>query len=195
MSTAHEKPATYHPKRPVAVLDACVLFPNYVRDVFLSVAKSEVYHPKWSLEIQQEWTNNLEKKFMGVNPDSLRRTVALMNNHFPDALTSIDRALTKGMVLPDINDLHVLSCAIAARATYLVTFNLRDFPSSVLQPLDIRAIHPDDFLIHLRTLNQLGVEEAIQAMLQRLKKPPLDPILLADKLKASNLPKFAQTLY
>jgi hypothetical protein len=55
--------------------------------------------------------------------------------------------------LPDSDDRHVLAAAIHCGAQETVTFNLRDFPDTVLRPYGIRAIHPDSFIEHLLHLN------------------------------------------
>jgi hypothetical protein len=45
--------------RYTALLDACVLFPVWVCDALMSVAATGIYAPKWSAEIDREWTTNL----------------------------------------------------------------------------------------------------------------------------------------
>lgn len=47
--------------RPAAILDACVLYPAPLRDLLLSLAEQELYRPKWSTVIQDEWRRNLLK--------------------------------------------------------------------------------------------------------------------------------------
>jgi hypothetical protein len=41
----------------------------------------------------------------------------------------------------------VLAAAVRANVEVLVTFNLRDFPAPALEPFDIIAVHPDEFLL------------------------------------------------
>lgn len=41
----------------------------------------------------------------------------------------------------------MLAAAVRAHAEVLVTFNIRDFPESALEPYDIVAVHPDEFLL------------------------------------------------
>lgn len=48
-------PATF----PVAVLDANVLYPQFLRDVPLRLAAAELFVPRWTDRIHQEWTRNL----------------------------------------------------------------------------------------------------------------------------------------
>ena len=42
-----------------AVLDACVLYPAPIRDILLNLADLDIYSPKWSEIIQEEWIRNL----------------------------------------------------------------------------------------------------------------------------------------
>ena len=47
----------------------------------------------------------------------------------------------------DAGDRHVLASAVHADARIIVTFNLRHFPESALEPWLIEAQHPDEFLV------------------------------------------------
>lgn len=49
------------------------------------------------------------------------------------------------LTLPDENDRYVLAAAIEAKASVIVTFNLKDFPRRALSPYGIRALAPDVF--------------------------------------------------
>mgnify|MGYP006910489771 CR=1 FL=1 len=44
---------------PVAVVDANVLYPASLRDLFLTLATSGLYLPKWTDRIHEEWMENL----------------------------------------------------------------------------------------------------------------------------------------
>jgi len=69
-----------------------------------------------------------------------------MRGHFPDAEVEEYSALAQVMTC-DGKDRHVLAAAVRADVEVLVTFNLRDFPRSAVDPYDIRVVHPDDFLL------------------------------------------------
>ncbi|TWH38291.1 hypothetical protein L612_006300000030 [Rhodococcus rhodochrous J38] len=45
----------------------------------------------------------------------------------------------------------------------IVTANLRDFPETELAPLGIEALHPDEFVMDLFTLDGARVHQAISA--------------------------------
>lgn len=49
--------------------------------------------------------------------------------------------------LPDIKDDMILELAVAARATRVITFNLKDFQGA--EVFGIKAIRPHDFLVEI----------------------------------------------
>ena len=74
--------------------------------------------------------------------------------------------------LPDPNDRHVLAAAIVAEAEIIVTFNLKDFPASILARYGIVAQHPDLFVGDLIERYPRQVLQAVGEILTRLKNPP-----------------------
>jgi hypothetical protein len=50
-------------------------------------------------------------------------------------------------------DRHVLAAAIKGNASLLVTFNLRDFPAESLVAWGVNAVHPQDYLLTLYSMN------------------------------------------
>ena len=66
-----------------------------------------------------------------------------------------------------------LAAAIRCGADLIVTFNLKDFPESVLKPYGIEAQHPDDFLAHQFDLAPNIVCAAAKTHRASLKKPPM----------------------
>ena len=108
------------------VLDACVLFPNVLRDAMLTLAERELFRPLWSDAILGEVRDNVIAK-RNVDPAAFDRTLALMNASFDGALVADWQPLVAGLELPDPDDRHVLAVAIAGGAQTIVTFNLVDF--------------------------------------------------------------------
>ena len=49
----------------------------------------------------------------------------------------------------DPKDRHVLAAAVKCRAHFIVTSNLRHFPSESLAEWGVEATHPDEFLLRL----------------------------------------------
>jgi hypothetical protein len=95
--------------------------------------------------------------------------------------------------LPDIRDEHLLECALIAACEFIVTFNLRDFPDSVLEVRNLVAITPDQYLMDL--VDNIGVEIAtkeVKDLLVGYKNPVLTAHDFAHRLLRSNCPRIAE---
>jgi predicted nucleic acid-binding protein len=158
-------------KYPV-ILDACVLFPAPIRDLLLHLASEDLYQPKWSDAIQEEWCRNLLLKRPDLNSAQLKRTVKEMNRAFPDANVTDFESKIEGLVLPDRGDLHVLAAAIHCQARILVTFNLKDFPKKQLREFRIEPRHPDNFILDLIDHSPDRVVLAFRNQIKLLRNPP-----------------------
>ncbi|MEP6645788.1 MAG: PIN domain-containing protein [Saprospiraceae bacterium] len=161
-----------HSNRFTAILDACVLYPAPLRDLLLSLAQSNLFKPKWTECIQEEWVSNLLEERPELSPDRILRTVNLMNEGFEDSLVLNYEEIIPSLNLPDPNDNHVLAAAIRCNADVIVTANLKDFPSDYLSSYDIEVQSPDQFIYHLIELDNRAALEALVAQSQRLKNPP-----------------------
>jgi hypothetical protein len=81
------------------VLDACVLFPNVLRDTLLTLAEAELFRPLWSEEILDEVRRNVVAK-RKVDPARFDRTPALMNSSFDGAMVDNWQSIATGLDLP-----------------------------------------------------------------------------------------------
>jgi len=155
------------------VYDACLLYPASIRDLTVELARTGLLRAKWTTRIHAEWIDAVVRQRPELNRARLERVTELMNSAVPDCLVLGFEPLEAGLTsLPDPNDRHVLAAAIHCGAQEIVTFNLRDFPDSVLSPYGIRAVHPDVFVEHLLDLNCEAVCEAIRRIRRRLANPP-----------------------
>ena len=139
-----------------ALYDACVLYPAPLRDLLMQLALTDLFRARWTDQIHNEWIRNL----LANRPElaeQLERTRTLMNSHVRDCLVTGYEPLIEGLALPDPDDRHVLAAAIRTRASVIVTFNLKDFPANVLEPLGVESQHPDEFITHLIDLNPAAV--------------------------------------
>ena len=77
------------------------------------------------------------------------------------------------LTLPDPNDRHILAAAIHAKAQVIVTNNLKDFPSAVLEPFGIQARNADNFIWGVLETNKAAVIQVLRTIQSRLRKPPV----------------------
>jgi len=176
-------------KLEIVLLDACVLYSAPIRDLLLNLADLYLYAPKWSTEIEKEWLENLLLNRPDLNKDRLKRTVELMNKAFPEAKVDGYENLIKFLALPDEKDRHVLAAGIKSKSSFLLTFNLKDFPKSNLNKYNITAIHPDDFVILLSKGNIESVKKSFENQLASLKNPSKTRTELIQTLEKCGLQK------
>lgn len=183
-----------HSGQFAAVLDACVLYPAPVRDLLLCMAEQNLYRPKWSDLINQEWKNNLLQKRPDLQEKQLTYTVSLMNKAFPDAEVNEFSKFINVLTLPDPDDRHVLAAAIRCHADVIVTFNLKDFPADTLKAYDIEPVHPDQFIVHLIDLDKEKSLVAFKQQVGRLQNPSKSEHQVLKTLKKCNLKKTVKYL-
>ena len=152
-------------------MDACVLYPAHLRDLLLTMARMDRFRVRWTDRIHEEWIGNLIKN--GGNPEKLARTRRLMDQAVPDCLITDYESLIDDLSLPDPDDRHVLAAAIVGKVDVIVTANLGDFPREVLDPYNIEAQHPDDFVMYQFDLHPWVYCKAIKDQRARLQNPPL----------------------
>ena len=153
------------------LLDANVLYPAPIRDVFLQLAASDVFQAKWTADIHREWIEALLRNEPHRDRAALQRTRDLMDRATRDCLVTGYETLVPTLDLPDPDDRHVLAAAIAGRCDVIVTSNLRHFPNAAVEPFGIDVRHPDEFLCDCFDLAPGAFREAIRKVRGRLKKP------------------------
>jgi predicted nucleic acid-binding protein len=178
----------------IAVLDACVLYPAPVRDLLLSLADNGLFKPKWSIEIQDEWSRNLLLNRPDLKESQLQLTIEAMNIAFPDSNVDKYSSLISGLTLPDPNDRHVVVAAIRSKANVIVTYNLKDFPKSIESEYDSEIQHPDEFLCNVYDLHPEKAKEAFVKMAKRLKNPPKSQSEVLETLSKSDLKRIIEKL-
>lgn len=180
-----------HSGRFTAILDANVLYPAPLRDLLLSLADHEMYIPKWSPIIEEEWTRNVLSDRTDLSQKKIARTAGIMNAAFPDAMIEGFEPLIIGLELPDPGDNHVLAAAIRSNAEVIVTSNLKDFPQDYLDQFDVEAQSPDTFITNLIDLNQATAIRALQEQVQRLRNPPCEIHDVLDAFRQNGLKESA----
>lgn len=155
------------------IYDACVLYPASVRDLLIEIARTGLVRAKWTARIHIEWIDALLRARPDLVRARLEHAARLMDGAVLDCLVTGFEPLEAALEsLPDAGDRHVLAAAIHCGAQEIVTFNLRDFPDTVLRPYGIRAVHPDEFAEHLFDLNPEAICDAVRRIRRRLTSPP-----------------------
>ena len=174
-----------------AVLDACVLFPMYLRDTLLSSADEGLYLPYWSQKILDEAIGNLISggKLSHKKAENLEETIKLA---FPEAMVEVPVGLAEVMTNHP-GDRHVLAAAIVAKAEVIVTSNLKHFKEKDLAPWNVQAQSPDAFLSDLYNLYPDLMVQVVRRQSQALRKPPRTVVELLELL-SKEVPKFASKI-
>jgi predicted nucleic acid-binding protein len=160
----------------------------------MRLAAASVYEAHWTTKIQEEWTKNVLSNNVSITQTQLARTCRLMEDALPFALvTDYERHIPR-LVLPDLDDRHVLATAIEAQADLIVTYNLVDFPNAMLDQHGLRAIHPDRFLTAIyedTTVEFIGI---VRNHRVSLRNPPKTPVEYLATLKTNQLHILASLL-
>ncbi|MBC1236839.1 PIN domain-containing protein [Nostoc sp. 2RC] len=175
----------------LVLLDSCVMFPMYLRDILLRCARAGFYLPYWSQEILNGATRNLviTGKMSDERAMKLEGTIKAA---FPEAMVEVPNGLAEIMT-NHVGDRHVLAAAVVAKANIIVTSNLKHFQPKDLARWEIEAQHPDTFLTHLYDLDPDSILQVIQRWSQDLRKPPLTFIQLL-ALLSKEVPIFASKI-
>jgi predicted nucleic acid-binding protein len=183
------------PERPVAVLDANVLYPQFLRDVMLRLAAAELFTPRWTDRIHREWTRNVAKDRPDIPPDRLARVRSLMEEAFPEARVQGYRAYERLFAEVDPKDRHVAAAALKGGATVIVTRNLRDFPSDALSAHGLSAADPDRFILQLVARDRATVDMVLERHRAALTRPPYSPSDYRAAFIAAGLIRSANRLF
>lgn len=137
----------------------------------MELALTDLFRAKWSNMIHDEWIRAILKNRPDLTADKLKRTRDLMDANVRDCLVENFEDLIPALKLPDPKDNHVLAAAIRGRADVIVTYNLKDFPETIVGGYGIAAQHPDEFLTHLLDLAPGNVCAAAKTHRKRLGNP------------------------
>lgn len=176
----------------VALLDANVLYPAWLRDALLSVAETEVFQVRWSEQILDEAARNIKANRPDIDPAVIDQTFEDARQSFDDAMVTGHEAL-EAVMSNHPKDRHVLAAAIVGRADVIVTENLAHFPTVALDPYGIDVQHPDEFLCNQWELDEEAMAEAIERWREGLLYPPLTLEQLLRKLER-HVPDFCQVV-
>ncbi|OQD44130.1 nuclease [Croceivirga radicis] len=182
-----------HSVRFICVLDTNVIYPIEIRDLLFWFAHYDLYTPKWSEHIFDEWADVMKRK--GVSEEEISKRMSKANLAFPDAFVPNYSGLISGLELSDPNDCHVLAAAIKTNANVIVTNNIKDFPKEYLSSFGLSAKTADDFLTDIIDLNPEEAVKAFKEMVLYRRNPDLDEFEVLDILRNRGLKDTADFLH
>ncbi len=182
-----------HSIRFTCVLDTNVIIPVEIRDLLFWFAHFDLYTPKWSKHIFDEWEQVMLRK--GVAEPERNKRMQKAHAAFPDALVANYEPLIVSLKLPDEKDRHVLAAAIKTNANLIVTNNLKDFPGEYLNGFGLFAKNADDFLADTIDLNQQIALEAFKHLVVNRKNPNMDEYQVLDALRRNGIKDAADYLH
>lgn len=176
---------------PVAVYDACVLYPFHLRNLLVQCAVDRLVEARWTAEIHEEWIGNLSANNPSIPLGHLHTARDLMDAALPGALVTGYEAMIPTVALPDPEDRHVAAAAIVAGARVIVTWNMRDFPAAALQKYRLQAQTPDIFLAHLYNEIPALVIEVVAKARRNLRRSKISAEEFVQALRQQRLMRFA----
>lgn len=160
----------------------------------LGLAEAGLYRPLWSGSILGELDRALTRRTgpgtVVERRSQVTRLLDEMTRAFEDALVTGYEPIVNGMT-NDPKDRHVLAAAVRAGAAAVVTFNLCDFPETSTKPLEIEAVHPQDFLLNQLDLDPARVVHTLERQVAGNRRQPMTMAELCDSFDRCHLPDFA----
>lgn len=172
------------------LLDTCILFPHLTRGLLLGVCDLGHFDPCWSEQILAEWRATGRKHSAEAEANI---SIALANSAYPNALIS-DVAVRDDLVLPDMDDTHVLAAALSGNADAIMTVNIRDFPSKTLARYGLLRLEPDPFLLTALAQDRTGVMDILSREIAKIPDGPKNDVEIKAILKKARLSRFAKAL-
>ena len=182
-----------HSVRFTCVLDTNVIYPIDIRDLLFWFAHYDLFTPKWSKHIFDEWIEVMKRK--NISEVEIDKRISIASLAFPDAMVNNYEPLIKTLELPDEKDRDVLAAAIKTNANIIVTNNLKDFPNEYLSTFGLSAKSPDDFATDIIDLNQDQAVEAFRKLVLNRNNPDMDEYQVLDRLRERGLIQSANFLH
>lgn len=182
-----------HSVRFTCVLDTNVIYPIDIRDLLFWFAYFELYTPKWSHHIFDEWADVMKRK--GLSDEEISKRIRRADLAFPDAQVENYESLVKGLELPDEKDNHVLAAAIKTNANIIVTNNLKDFPEDYLASFGLAAKSADDFITDIIDLNPQTAVKAFRKLVLNRVNPDMDEFEVLKRFRKLGLTDTANYLH
>ncbi|WP_421935423.1 PIN domain-containing protein [Phenylobacterium sp.] len=179
---------------PIAVYDACVLYPFQLRNLLVQCAADRLVEARWSDDIHDEWMRNLLAKEPRLTRTRLEATRDLMDRVLPQARVTGYEARIPAITLPDPEDRHVVAAAAEAGASVIVTWNVRDFPAAELRRHGLRKLTPDGLLTALYEEDPDTVAASVENARRNLNLSRVSKAAYLEVLHRQGLNRFVSAL-
>lgn len=179
---------------PIAVYDACVLYPFQLRNLLVQCAADRLVDARWSNEIHDEWIRSLLARETKLTRARLEATRDLMERVLPQARVTGYEARIPTITLPDPDDRHVVAAAAEAGASVIVTWNIRDFPAAELRKHGLRKLTPDGFLTELYNARPDAVAASVESARRNLNLSQVSRPAYLGALQRQRLKRFVSAL-
>lgn len=165
------------------VLDACVLYPASLRDLLLTLAALDAYDVAWTDEVLEEVRRNVVADHPDIDTNRfVSHALGAMRPVFPEAnVTGYEELIAT--LDNDPKDRHVAAAAIAAGASAIVTENVKDFRSSLLDSAGIEILTSGQLVGRLLDTEADVVFTAVEQMSRRWTRPPRTVAEILDLLE------------
>ena len=177
----------------IVIYDANVLYGNTLRDLHIRIARAGLVQAKWTDEILEEMLEARKRKHPETPPEKLTRLKELINDAVADCLVTGYEPLIDQLKLSDMDDRHVLAAAIKAGAQVIVTAD-RGFASAELEPWNVEAKSPDDFVLDQIGIDAKIVYACVSEIANSRSRPPQTVEEVLTELERSGLVQSVATL-
>ena len=155
----------------IVVYDANALYGNTLRDLLIRIAQAGLVQAKWTDRILDEALASVTKRNPDISEEQIVRLRELMIAAVPDCIVRGHEPLIEGLQLRDPDDRHVLAAAIKAGAQVIVTSD-KDFTREALEPWDIEARTPDEFVLDQIDIADRMIWGCVQQIANSRTNPP-----------------------
>ncbi len=175
------------------MIDACVLYPTVMREMVIGCAAADLFAPRWSARILEEWARAVVK--LGPAQEVIARgEITRLRADFPDAEVNVPESKLARFWLPDPDDVHVLAAAVHGSCDAIMTLNNKDFPGNVLAEEGLLRVNPDAFLLGLHGEAPDVVAGVAAGVLVEARRLSGQDWTMRGLLKKARLPRLGKAL-
>lgn len=176
-------------------VDTNVLFPFSVMDLMLALTEDSIHDIVWSERLLREWERVIVRE-QQRSTESAAAVTRAIRRFFADGEIpeSAYAHLVEQMPGDDPDDRHHTAAALAAGADALITWNLADFPATVLAERGLRVLDPDTYLCELYRELPTEVSNTVIRLAGEKRNPPMTVHDAIARLTKAGLPEFADHL-